>query len=304
MINDRLSLRAIHAFHAVVTLGSVAAAAEHLNVTQPAISHLLKSLEEWTGLTLFRKTGRRLELTDDGQVFFGDVASALPIISNLQESAEAIRNAKRGHVRIVAIPVVSEYLLPAMIGRFMRNNPFVEITLEVADTQRSLTLLEAGTVDLALISGVHGKGHELHADIPTRSVLIAPTDWRTESTSPIELASIQSEPFIALNKGSPFRYALDQHLARASLGLSIRAHVRTQSAIAGFVASGVGIGIVDQIVAARAVEGIRVLEFEPALRWSFHLVSRSTGTLSTSASRLATYLREELSAQFGKTNHA
>ncbi len=298
MLNDRLSLRAIHAFHAVVTLGSVAAAAEHLNVTQPAISHLLKSLEGWTNLTLFRKIGRRLELTEDGQVFFGDVASALPIISNLQESAEAIRNAKRGHVRIVAIPVVSEYLLPAMLGRFMRDNPFVEITLEVAETHRALTLLEAGMVDLALVSGVRDKTHAVHADLSTRSVLIAPADWRSGSALPVELASIQSEPFIALNTGSPFRYALDQHLGRAGLSLKIRAQVRTQSAIAGLVASGVGIGIVDQIVAARAIAGTRSVAFEPALSWSFHLVSRSSGTLSTSAQRLAEYLRGQLAERF------
>ncbi len=302
MLNDRLSLRAIHAFHAVVTLGSVAAAAEQLNVTQPAISHLLKSLEAWTNLTLFRKIGRRLELTEDGQVFFGDVASALPIISNLQESAEAIRNAKRGHVRIVAIPVVSEYLLPAMLGRFMRDNPYVEITLEVADTHRALTLLEAGTVDLALVSGVRDKTHMVHADLSTRSVLIVPTDWRAGSAFPVELTSIRSEPFIALNTGSPFRYALDQHLARANLSIKIRAQVRTQSAIAGLVASGVGIGIVDQIVAARPIEGIRALAFEPALRWSFNLVSRRSGTLSTSAQRLAEYLRDQLVGQYEETH--
>ena len=100
MMRDQLNIRALEAFHAVVTLGSVAAAADHLSVTQPAVSHMLKSLAEATQLTLFRKLGRRLVLTEDGQIFFDDVSSALAVLSGLKASAQSIRSAKSGNVRL------------------------------------------------------------------------------------------------------------------------------------------------------------------------------------------------------------
>lgn len=291
-MNTRPGIRALEAFHAVVTLGSVSAAAERLHVTQPAISHLLKSLDTATGLKLFRKQGRRLELTGDGRLYFEEVENALLVFSRLQGSVDVIKGAKTGHLRIVAMPVVADHLLPRLLGRFMQINPDIEVTLEVAELYRALPMLETGAVELALVSPVQGHNLKEHASFPGKGVLIAPKGWRGAGKKQVNLASIQDEPFVALSQDSPFRYLLDQHLSAENLKLSIKVQTRTQSAIAGFVAANAGVAIVDRIVAEDLAGDLQILTFEPELTWRFQLLSRHI-ELSSVATLLVNFLAKE-----------
>ncbi|MEX3009432.1 LysR family transcriptional regulator [Hoeflea sp. TYP-13] len=294
-----MSIRALEAFHAVVTLGSVAAAAEQLHVTQPAVSHMLKSLADATGLTLFRKQGRRLVLTEDGQVFFNDVSSALNVLSGLQASAKSIRSARTGNVRLGAIPVVADHILPDLLGCYMKNNSDIGISLEVVELHRAINLLDAGSIDIAILSGSPPDHFKVHAAFPGNTVLVAPPGHFEEEQAKISLSDIQEAPFIALSAGSPFRYALDQHLAAHNLSLNIRAQFRTQSAIAGLVAAGAGISILDRSVVAKRRFDVQVLEFGPPLQWSFQLLTRKTGILSTAAEHLIEFLQIQFARQTG-----
>lgn len=303
------SMRSLEAFYAVVTLGSLAAAAEHLFVTQPAVSHLLRALEKSTGLVLFMKHGRRLELSEDGKLFFNEVANGIHVLGELRNSAEAIRSAKRGHIRIVAIPVAADHLLPEFLGAFSERNPGVRITLEVAEKHRALIMLESGAVELALVAQNSSPNFRTHCELKSHAVLIAPQDWKPTNGAAvnagsgkrdaggmpkIRLAAIGDEPFVALNTGSPFRQLLDSYMQSSGLSLSIRVQTRTQSTLAALVATGAGVGLIDEIVAHKLAPSVNIYRTDADLAWTFQLLSRSGGTLSTAAASFADYLSNAL----------
>lgn len=282
-MTKRPSLRSLEAFHAVVTLGSVSAAAGQLFVTEPAISHLLRSLEKATGLALFGKKGRRLDLTPDGRLFFDETASAMSVLARLDMVAEAIRSAKHGHIRLVAIPVVADYLLPEILYNFSKAHPEIDVTVNVAEGHRALDILERGNADLAVAIIDNTRGHQSHAQLDSHAMVIGPLSRFKTSASDVSIATLHTEPFVALTPGSPFRYALDQHLARQGIVFTHTLEVETQSAIVKLVSMGFGISVVDAIAATAETHQISASNFHPPLRWTYHLLSPANVNLSTAA---------------------
>ncbi len=277
------SLRSLEAFHAVVTLGSVSAAASNLFVTEPAISHLLRGLEKATGLTLFGKKGRRLELTPDGRLFFDETASAMSVLARLDTVADAIRSAKHGHIRLVAIPVVADYSLPKILCAFSKEHPDIDISVNVAEGHRALDILHRGNADLAIAINNSTRDNQSHAEFSSYAMAIGPAERFEPSADAVSLASLCTEPFVALTPGCPFRYALDQHLTRQDLMFSHTLEVETQSAIVKLVSMGFGISIVDAIAAKAETHQISATHFHPPLRWTYHLLSPANVKLSTAA---------------------
>lgn len=87
-----MKLTQLNAFKAVVECQTVTAAAERLNLSQPAVSRLISGLEQRIGFQLFIRKGNRLELSDEGQAFYLEVAKVFDAVSGLSQSASSIRS--------------------------------------------------------------------------------------------------------------------------------------------------------------------------------------------------------------------
>ncbi|MCP4934004.1 MAG: LysR family transcriptional regulator [bacterium] len=274
------SLRSLEAFHAVVTLGSIAAAAKHLFITEPAISHLLRRLENTTDLTLFGKKGRRLELTQDGRLFFDETGTAMSVLTRLDSVADDIRSAKHGHIQLVAIPVAADYLLPEILCLFSKSHPEIELNVNVAEGHRALNMLERGNADLAIVMHDGARDYQSHAQMSSHAVLIGPNSRFGTGGNDLDLANLSSEKFIALTAGSPFRYVLDQYISQQRLTFTRTLEVETQSLIVKLVSMSFGISFVDAITVKESQQ-IAVKKLNPPLCWTFHLLSPANVKLST-----------------------
>jgi len=282
-MKKKISVRSLGAFHAVVTLGSVSAAASHMFVTEPAISHLLRSLETATGLKLFGKKGRYLDLTPDGRLLFDETTSAMSALARLTTVADAIRSAKHGHIRLVAIPVVAEYLLPDILCAFSNSYPAIDITVSVAEGHRALAMLESGSADLAIAMNDGTKNYQSHAQIDSHAMVVGPKAYFDPSDNDARIAELIAEPYVALNPGSPFRYVLDQYLKQHGLVFTHAIEVETQSVIVKLVSKGLGISIIDAIAANAEYHQISAKNIHPPLSWTYHLLSPADAKLSTAA---------------------
>ncbi len=119
------SLNALRAFEAAARHLSFTQAAAELNVTQAAISHQVKSLEEQLGLRLFRRLNRRLLLTDAGQTYVSGLTQAFDRIAEATERATAERSG--GSLRISTLPsMAAKWLLPRL-SRFRARHPEIDV---------------------------------------------------------------------------------------------------------------------------------------------------------------------------------
>ncbi len=151
-------LNALRAFEAAARHLSFTKAAQELNVTQAAISHQVKALEERLGVVLFRRLNRALLLTDAGQSFLPPLREAFDQIANATERLHA-HDARRT-LTITTLPSIAAKWLVPRLGRFREAHPDIDVRI---DASLHLTDFARENVDAALRYG-RGKWHGTRSD--------------------------------------------------------------------------------------------------------------------------------------------
>lgn len=144
----------LRAFVAVSETGGFTRAARRLNVTQPAVSHQIRRLEELIGRALIRRTTRRLTLTHDGEDF---LQHARQILSGLDALAQRFRPSPvTGVVRFGAPEAFMGERLPSLLCQFSRAFPAVRLDVHVSTYLDLSTMIAADELDLAVVLSTAG----------------------------------------------------------------------------------------------------------------------------------------------------
>ena len=136
--------------------------AGNLNMTQPAVSQHIRSLEDFYGVKIFSYKNKRLELTEQGRYLKKYLETISHDVKYLQESIQNIKTRKK--VKMGATLSIGEFFLPEKLSAFMRNNCKLDISVTIADTRDLLLKLNHGEVDFILCEGYFDKneyGHRL-----------------------------------------------------------------------------------------------------------------------------------------------
>src|SRR5688572_23226943 len=147
-----LEVRHLKLVSAVADVGSLTRAGERLHLTQSALSHQLRDIESRLGAALFLRVGKRLVLTPAGERL---LASARDVLDRLERTERDIREMGRdraGLLRITTECYTCYHWLPALLTRYRRRFPRVEVRIDVDATRRPIEVLLAGRIDLALVS--------------------------------------------------------------------------------------------------------------------------------------------------------
>ncbi|MBL4830938.1 MAG: LysR family transcriptional regulator [Aliivibrio sp.] len=121
-------LRAVQYFEAVARYNSFSKAAEDMNVTQSAVSHQVRLLEEYLGESLFTRQGRNLSLTPIGERYFDDVSNALV---NISQSSQQIREGESGKIRLAIYSSLAVKWLIPRLENLKQQHPEIELTLNM-----------------------------------------------------------------------------------------------------------------------------------------------------------------------------
>ncbi len=146
----KLTLDELAAFVAVTDSGSITAAAEQLGQTSSGISRALSRLETKLGITLLRRTTRRLELTEEGELFLTHARQIVESVEQAEEQIALRRETPAGRLRVNAAAPFMEHVIVPLVGGFRRRYP--QITLELNTDNLIIDLLEKRT-DVAIRIG-------------------------------------------------------------------------------------------------------------------------------------------------------
>ena len=141
---------------AIADEGSFTAAAASLGYTQPAISQMVRRLEQRTGTVLVERVGRNVRLTEAGQVLARHATPVLAALDAAEEEVAAIAGLRSGRVRLMAFPSASATLVPRALSLVKQRFPDVNISFTEAEPPESLAALKAGECDLAVAFAYEG----------------------------------------------------------------------------------------------------------------------------------------------------
>lgn len=182
------------AFRTVVDSGTITAAADQLGQTVSGISRALGRLEKKLGTTLLRRTTRRLELTEEGQVFLARTRAILDAMDEAEDEVAARRQAPAGLLRVNAAPPFMLHAIVPLVSAF--STLFPKITLELNTDDLNVDLLAQRT-DIAIRIGTL-RDSTLHARLLCTSrlrVLASPAYLATKG-KPRQMADLQNHRLI------------------------------------------------------------------------------------------------------------
>ncbi|MBS0254436.1 MAG: LysR family transcriptional regulator [Proteobacteria bacterium] len=263
-----MRLRQIEVFHAVYSSGSISAAARLLNVSQPAVSKVLRHTETQLGFTLFDLVRGRLMATDDAHALFREVSEVYDRVASLQQAARNLRGSGTGHLRIGVLPSLGLDRIPQAIQRFRLHNPQVTFDLRTIHNSDFLRALYERECDVAFGYDPLSKPRmTLQQLAKGRLMVLAPPGAFDPARSGLTVEDLAPHDLIGVTSSGP----IGTIVAGAQLGLREVVSVDTYYVAAGLVRHGVGVAIVDAFTAsAMAATGVDCFPLVPALEFSVY----------------------------------
>ena len=149
-----LEVRHLRVIDAIVREGGVSRAAERLHLTQPAVSHALRDLEDRLGVKLFERGARRMQPTPECQRLLRAAGIVLDELRRAEDDVAAIRNGQQGVLRIATQCYTCYHWLPRVLSTMTRDFPKVELQIVPEATRRPIEALIEESLDLAITSEV------------------------------------------------------------------------------------------------------------------------------------------------------
>lgn len=246
-----LTLRQLEYFVASAELGSMTAAAEHVHLSQSAISTALADLERTLGVQLMIRQARGLSLTPAGVRVLADARRLMGAVEDLHASAREIGESLTGSLRIGCYSTLAPILLPRIIADFMAAHPDVELDVLEGSHAFLYDQLKTGGCEVALMYEYDFHDGKAAPDLATRTVfsapphLLLPVDHPLAKRKQIRLKDLAEDPFILFDLQPGGEYFL-QIFTR--LGLEPKVRLRTQSfeMVRSLVARGLGYSMLTQ----------------------------------------------------------
>lgn len=213
----KIDLLGLEAFVGVAELASFTRAAEHLNLSQTAISHRVKKLEGSLGVQLFRRSHRDVVLTDDGTALLPKIKSMLAGMDAELERVRTQAVAKRQKLTLACLPTIAMDLLPQALRIFDAKH--TDVTVSVVDTSASEigALVASGSVEFGLTIVAAGN-HDLVTEtlFSEDYVAVCPADHAFAKRRQITWGDLVKEKLIRVNPQTANRFIVDQALGNRS----------------------------------------------------------------------------------------
>jgi len=223
----RVELRHLRSFVTVAELASFSRAAERLHLSQPALSRQIRDLEGELGVSLFDRTGRRPQLTSEGQDLLGRSRGLVIDAESLVERAATLKGGQTGILRVGATPMTLESFLPSFLARYTRRLPDVAVNLVEDGGAALLTRIERGELHLGLTFPQH-PGLQSRLLFPVRLLAVVAPAHRLARKTAVDLSDLAGERLLVLRREFLSRQLLDATFQVAHL----RPHVLLESAAA------------------------------------------------------------------------
>ena len=281
-----MDLFQLEAFVAVVREGSFSKAATALYRTQPAISQIIKRLEDEIGQPLFDRSSRRGVLTDAGQVLFENAERLLNFKVQTLSALDDVRHLRRGQLVIATNELTCMYLLP-VLHEFRKLYPAVRLSVRRALASRIPAEVRDYGAEIGVVT-YQPSGQELESVVVYNDELafVVPPSHRFAKRREVSIKELGDESFVAHHVTSPYRARVVETFRKRRVTLQMPVEMPTIDAIKKFVATGNGVALLPAIAVESELargELMRVLVPELAFERPVRLIYRTGGSLSQSA---------------------
>jgi DNA-binding transcriptional LysR family regulator len=287
----------------VVEKGSFSQAAEELEISQPAVSFQIRALEQKLGQRLLDRSGRRVSLTEAGEVVYGYARRMIGLEAEMERAVGEVGTRVAGRLVIGSTAGPAELVLPRLLGAFHRAYPDVRVSLVVTDTQSVCDRVLDDELEIGVVgAGRTQRGLEFESFLSDDLVLIVPPGHHLAGRTGVTLEELAAEPMLMQQEGSGVRSAIEAAMREGGLrdrDLTIAMELGLQQSVKAAVLDGFGITVISRLAVEREVgDGLLVAVpiTDPALSRDFSIVRHAGRTPRRVVSAFGDFARRELGA--------
>ena len=242
MGRNNVTLKQLRAFIAVADKGSFVAAAEALARSQPALSQLIRQLEDEIGSPLFHRTTRSVKLTSLGMGF---LPTARHLLTQVDAAVTEIQDAaaeKRGRVIIACLPSIAYRIMPQVIAVNDAKHPRMRVIVRDLNLKGIVAAVSEDKADLGIAS-MPPTGSSLDGLVLARDrfYAIVPRGHPLADGSAVRWKELAGFPFISMTTENGIRQLVDDAVASQGVRLSITSEVSNLATVYGLLEAGIGV---------------------------------------------------------------
>lgn len=239
-----INLNQLRVFYCVAKNISFTRAAEELFITQPAVTAQVKLFEEWCSLKFFKKKGRGISLTDEGETLYRHACKIFEHEKELEAIIDDLRHLKQGVLRLGTPKTYARHLMPFITRRFHEKHPHIKICMDEGSSLKMIESVLKLEIEIAIVAMVLE-----HADLeffPFSQEEIVPifsTKHPFASRSSVTVCQLAEEPIIMREAGSGTRKYTDEMFNRHECKPNILMETSNTAFIKQLVGNGDGISL-------------------------------------------------------------
>ena len=254
-----MNLNQLKIFYLAAKKRNLSVAAAELFITQPAVTKGIQRLQEYYDIKFIDHIGKKLVLTDAGEVLYEIAEKIFELESKAEESIRDFQERKRGRIRILSSESFGDYYLPRIIIPFSKAYPLVRITMNILPTEQVIENTATLNNDLGFISyPVEHKKLLVKEVLEDQLVIITPPDHPLGRYPTLKPSNLEDQLLIMHETGSAPRKALENYIRKNDLSVSIHLELSSNRAIKRAVEGGIGIALISRKVANEEIRNKRL----------------------------------------------
>ncbi|WP_315835470.1 LysR substrate-binding domain-containing protein [Bradyrhizobium prioriisuperbiae] len=255
----RFDLVDLRLFVAVAEARSITHGAERSALALASASARIKGMEVALGVPLLKRERRGVELTAAGESLLDHARIVLHDIEALQGDLAAYARGMKAHIHMLSNTAGMSEHLPKVLSAYLVQNPNISINVEERESPHIGQAIASGVADIGLAAGhVVPDNLERFAFCDDRLILVTPPADPFNGRRQIDYREVLDRDFVGLSEGSALQDHIASHAARQGKRIRLRARVRTFDAVCQMVEAGVGVAMMPEVAARRAMKTMKV----------------------------------------------
>ncbi|NUF28151.1 DNA-binding transcriptional regulator, LysR family [Gilliamella bombicola] len=288
-----ISIKQLRAFLALAEMENFTKASELVNLSQPAFSALIATLEQEIGFRLFDRDTRKVQLNFDGFYFIELARNLVHSYDNTIENIKRYANGEEGCITVAVLPSLAVKWLPEVIAKFYVENP--EIRVKILDTQwdRCLHAIIDNSADIAIAAGTPTlKDIQAELLFSDDFYLICHRQNELAKKDSVQLKDLEGQQFIAFSQGTSIRLYTDQLTQLYNIQYTME--VRQLTTMMGLIAVNQGVSITTGLTLFQFEhDNIAIIPFKDlSLKRAVYLIKKKERQLSQQAEKLYNFIKK------------
>ena len=265
-----MNYRKIKVFYEVSEELNMTKVSKKLFVSQPAVSQMISELESELGVKLFNRIGKRLYLSSEGERFKDYSRRILNLYDEAFNAINDMKELKTGKLLIGASTTIGNYVLPKLVGAFIKEYPDIEFSIEIANTENICDLILKNKLDFAFV-----EAEVSNPEIEIKKIWEDELVFISSSSDSLNPEKLREKKIILRESGSGTRFEFEKAMRGSGLDYTVFMELGNTEAIKKSVESGMGVSCLSKLAIKNEVEDGRLNSYrfdQVKIKRNFNLI--------------------------------